>query len=447
MSETRYTEFLRTKARAIPQSGLKAEQLAADAALYPFQRKCAAWALERGRAALFEDCGLGKTPQQLKWAQAIGGRCLIVAPLAVSSQTQKEGIKFGIEVNHARHAGDLRPGINITNYEMVHHFHGEHFDSIVLDESSILKNYAGKYRQELTDFASRIPLRLCCTATPAPNDLMEIGTHAEFLGIMKRKEMLATFFTHDSGDTQQWRIKGHAQDEFWHWMATWCIAIRKPEDLGFENNGFRLPPLSVIQHTVKARRLSDMLFPVEGLTLTERRQVRRASMTDRVQLAAHLAHDCKTAFLCWCDLNAESAALTRNIDGAVEVKGSDSIEHKEAALIGFSRGEFRVLVSKPSICGHGMNWQHCADMAFVGLSDSYEQYYQAVRRCWRFGQTRPVNAHIVISEDEGQVLQNVQRKEQQASEMFDGLVAHLGEVRREETVRERRDMEIPKWLT
>ena len=440
-----YAAFLNGKRDAAAKHGRQARDV--NPMLYPFQRKCVEWACELGRAAIFADCGLGKTPMQLEWCRQMTsekGRALIVAPLAVSVQTREEGKKFGLEIKLARDPSDLGH-ISVTNYEMLEHFAGEEFEAVVLDESSILKNFAGKYRQYITEFCSRIPYRLACTATPAPNDYVEIGTHSEFLGVLSRVKMLARYFVNDSGDTGTWQLKGHAEQAFWEWMRTWCVAFRKPSDVGFDDTGFDLPALRIHEHCVEADAPVGQLFDVGSKSLQGRRDARRASLSERVGLAAEIANKRGTHLL-WCNLNAESAALAESIKGAVEIAGATPREQKERDMIGFSHGKIRVLVTKPSIAGFGMNWQHCASVIFVGLSDSWEQYYQAIRRCWRFGQTRPVDVHIVISEGEGDVLANIRRKENQASSMFDRLVASMAGTSRAQADAQT-GMEIPSWLT
>ena len=398
--------------------------------LFPFQADIVRWAVQRGRAAVFADCGLGKTPMQLEWARQIvghtGGNVLILAPLAVSLQTVREGVKFSVTVTACREQADVRPGVNIANYEMLSHFDAGSFDGIVLDESGILKAFGGVMRKEITEFGRQIPYRLACTATPAPNDLVELTNHAEFLEIMSGKEIIALYFTQDGNTTHAWRLKGHAKSNFWRWMATWSVAIRKPSDLGYPDDGFVLPALNMHQVTVGGKAHSGMLFPVEALTLEERRGARRDSLTERVEACAALVNASAEPWVIWCNLNTESEALTKAIPGAVEITGSDSNDHKETAMIGFTELSPRIVVTKPTIAGHGMNWQHCANMAFVGLSDSYEQLYQAIRRCWRFGQTRPVDVYVVTADTEGAVVRNIERKERQATDMMDNLVKHVG---------------------
>ena len=452
-----YEDFINTKRIISRPSGFEVNEVHSD--LFVWQSDIVRWALRMGKAALFEDCGLGKTPQQLAWAQKVhehtNDNVLILAPLAVSRQTKREGEKFGIAVNICRNGDDVRPGINIANYERLHLFSPSSFAGIVLDESSILKAQFGTMRRQINQFAKGIPYRLAATATPAPNDLVELINHAEFLGIMSEAEIKALFFTQDGNSSNKFRIKRHAEQEFWKWMASWSVALRQPSDLGYDDNGFALPPLNVHQMTVDLET-ADMgtLFAMTALTLDEQRKARNASLTDRVSVCAEMVNDSQLPWLVWCDLNSESEALKRAIPGAVEVKGSDSPEHKESAMIGFSEGAIRVLVTKPSIAGFGMNWQHCHKSAFVGLSHSYESYYQAVRRTWRFGQQHPVDAYIITSEADGPVVQNINRKEKQAIQMYEEIVRHMAvntqltpTARQEMAYIPKVTMKAPKWVT
>lgn len=424
-----YLDFIQSKTAKTHEIGFAVDPATLGHKLMPFQSECVARCLRWGRGLIAADCGLGKTPMQLVWAEKMhehtGRDVLIFAPLAVAQQTQREGVKFGVPVKVCRTQADVAPGVNITNYEMIEHFDPSHFGALVLDESGILKGYGSKTRKALGQFTDCIPYRLCCTATPAPNDLIEIINHAEFLGVMQGKEIIATYFIQDGNTTHKWRLKGHAKHDFWAWVSSWAIAVRRPSDLGFENGAFTLPALNIIQHTVDGHINEGFLTPMEAQTLMERAQARRESKDERVSKAAELANATDRPFLVWCDLNSESEALHKAIPDSVEVKGSDSIDHKIDAMIGFAEGRYRCLVAKPSICGFGMNFQICADMAFVGLSDSFERYYQAVRRCWRFGQTKPVNAHIICAETEGAVVSNIERKERESSEMMEQIVHHM----------------------
>jgi superfamily II DNA or RNA helicase len=423
-----YGEFLASKRKYAEPSGFDVPANALRPHLFPFQRDVTAWALRRGRAAIFAGTGMGKTAMQLEWADYVSRTTaqpvLILAPLAVASQTVHEGEKFKIAVNLCREASDVRGGVNITNYERFERFDAEQFAGVVLDESSILKSHDGKTRTALIDAFSRARYRLACTATPAPNDVMELANHAEFLGVSSRNEMLATYFVHDGGETQKWRLKGHAEEPFWEWLASWSVMFRSPADLGYDDADYRLPALQMHQHIIDATEVPEgLLFAVEAQTLIERNRARKSSTADRAARAATIVNaEPDEAWIVWCDLNAEADAVQRMIPGAIQVAGSDSSDVKEQRLSGFSEGRVRVMVSKPSIAGYGMNWQHCARVVFVGLSDSWEAYFQAIRRCWRFGQARAVDCHVVISSAEGAVLANIERKEREASKMLDAMV-------------------------
>lgn len=419
-----YAAFLKTKLLTDPSTGLSDLPLL-SAHLFGYQRDIVRWALARGRGAIFADCGLGKTPMQLEFAKHVPGDVLILTPLAVALQTVQEGIKFGIDVRYAKDASAITSRITVTNYDRLDHFDPTRFAGIVADESSILKAYDGATRTAIIEAFRETPFRLACTATPAPNDYMELGNHAEFLGVLTRAEMLATFFVHDGGETQKWRLKGHAESDFWKWVCSWAVMLRKPSDLGYSDEGFILPPCDVHQQTVASVVTDGHLFAMEAQTLQERLGARRDSIEDRVVACAQTVNATPGHWVIWCNLNAESDALTKAIEGAVNVEGSQSVEEKERRLFAFARGEIRVIVTKPSIAGFGMNWQHCHQMAFVGLSDSWEQYYQAVRRCWRFGQTEPVKVHVITAESEGAVVSNIKRKDADATEMAAKMVEHM----------------------
>jgi len=426
-----YQEFLESKQFRAASTGFKIPRKRLNQKLMPFQRDIVHWALARGRCGIFADCGLGKTFMQLEWANHVnaytGKPILLFAPLAVSQQTAREGRKFGIPVTIAAKQSEISDGINITNYEKLQHFTDPaQFGGLVLDESSILKGFDGKTRKLLTEWASCIPFRIACTATPAPNDYMELGNHAEFLGVMTCTEMLSMFFVHDGGDTSKWRLKKHAVNEFWKWVASWAVAIRRPSDIGYEDGDFVLPPLEIHQVTVGANSIPEgYLFPVEARTLQERNSVRKQSTSERVAACAKLVNDSDEPWIVWSNLNQESEELCAAIPDAVEITGSDTPQFKESQLLAFVDQEFRVLDTKPLIAGFGMNFQHCFNMAFVGLSDSYEQFYQAVRRCWRFGQKKKVHAYIITTEAEGAVVRNIERKEKQSIEMMEGMVRHM----------------------
>lgn len=435
----RYEDFLAGKQHIPPSCGFEVDKPAMNIHMFEWQKDITRWALRKGRAALFEECGNGKTIQQLEFADQVAKRegmpVLIVAPLTVGAQTLREAQKFGYSAAICRTQDDVTPGINITNYEMLQHFDGRSFAGVVLDESSILKNYTGKMRNQIIEMFKDTPYRPSCTATPSPNDYMELGNQVEFLGIMSRTEMLATYFIHDGSDTGKWRLKGHAEDRFWEWVSTWAVVLTCPGDLGYPNDGYILPSLNMTEHIVEVKSDGEYsLFGCEiAKTLTERRDARRASLRERCEQAAEIiAQNPDDQWVCWCDLNAESELLAEFIPNSEEVRGSDKPDAKEDALMRFANGALRVLITKPSIAGFGMNWQQCHNMIFVGLSDSYEQMYQAIRRCYRFGQKRPVNVHIVTSAAEGAVKANVERKEQQAAEMKRNMVQYTKEILRKD---------------
>lgn len=405
-----YESFIQSKAITSTASGLQVGTEDLNPLLFQFQKDIVRWALAKGKAAIFAGCGDGKTPMQLEWADQIrrrtGGLVLIVAPLAVAEQTKREGEKFGIPVNIASCQDDCIDQVNITNYEKLDKFVGSKFEAIVLDESSILKSFSGKVRNQIITMFSATPYKLACTATPAPNDYMELGNHSEFLGVMTRPEMLAMYFVHDGGQTSKWRLKGHAQDLFWRWLSSWCVVVDDPKELGYEIDGYDLPGMHISEIIVDGEE------PVqEVLTLSERRQARHDSLDERCKAAADLVNGSDEQWLVWCDLNAEGNKLHELIHDSVNVQGSDKSDFKAENMLAFAGGQIKCLVTKPSIAGYGMNWQNCHNMIFVGLSDSFEAYYQAVRRCWRFGQERDVNVYIIISAKEGAVKQNIERKE------------------------------------
>lgn len=452
----KYETFLRHKEITVPFSGIEINKAAINPKLFDFQRDIVLWALKKGKAAIFAGTGLGKTLMQLEWAKHIGGTVLILAPLAVSKQTISEGEKFGIEVNHCLSQEDIIDGgINITNYERMDRFDFSKLRGIVLDESSILKAQSGKIRSQLIEYCRQIPYRLACTATPAPNDLMELCNHSEFLGVMSSNEMLATFFVHDGGDTSKWRLKRHAVHNFWRWVASWSVMLTNPADLGYDGRRYNLPPLRISQNTVHTEQQPESLFAVEALTLQERQQARRDSVQDRAWACAEIVNADTDQWLVWCNLNSEAAALKSLIPDAVEISGSDKPEVKEKAAVDFAAGRIRVLISKPLIFGMGLNFQRCHKMAFVGLSDSFEQYYQSVRRCWRFGQENLVDVRIITADTEGAVVENIQRKEKQFEEMLRGMIAVTQNITKDNikaTTRQTKAyepqerMELPEWL-
>ena len=426
-----YKEFIENKQVLIESSGINIDRSELNAALFDFQKDIVRWALAKGRSAIFADCGLGKTIMQLEWAQKIVEHTdlpvLIVAPLSVSYQTQREGKRFGYAVNICSSQADVKSGLNITNYEKLDKFVSSKFSGVVLDESSILKSFSGKIRNQMIEMFRNTPFRLCCTATPAPNDYMELGNHSEFLGVMTRGEMLSMFFVHDGGETSKWRLKGHAEDVFWQWLATFSVFVDNPNNIGYDVSGYNLPPINIKEIVVDGKE------PVtEKLTLTERRQARKDSLIDRCTVAAELVNSSDDQWLVWCDLNDESHKLHELINASVEVQGSDKDTHKSSSMLDFSTGKIKCLVTKPKIAGFGMNWQNCHNMIFTGLSDSYEQYYQALRRCWRFGQTEAVNVYIIISSKEGCVKENIERKQKDFQKMQSEMTELTKEITKKE---------------
>ena len=425
-----YKSFLEKKTIVSKDTGFTVNRKDLNNNLFEYQKDIVIWALKKGKSAIFADCGLGKSLMQLEWAEKVheetNGSILILAPLAVTEQTYREGIKFGINSKVVECQEDVINGINITNYEKLDKFDTSVFNGIVLDESSILKSFTGKVRNQIIDNFKNTPYKLACTATPAPNDYMELGNHSEFLGVMTRSEMLAMYFVHDGGNTSKWRLKGHATDVFWQWMSSWAVVITNPRDLDYEVEGYDLPKLNIHEIIVDGDEPI-----VETLTLTQRRQARKESLEDRCKAASELVNNSDENWLVWCNLNDESKLLHELINDSVEVKGSDKAKHKTDSSISFANGDIKCLVSKPLIFGMGLNFQSCHNMIFVGLSDSYEQYYQAVRRCWRFGQEHEVNVYIVISAKEGCVKENIERKQEDANTMQQEMLKHTKEITKE----------------
>lgn len=453
---TDYAEFLWRKTHA-DRNGFT--PLFMPDFLFDFQAALVEWALLNGSAAKFADCGLGKTPMQLVWAENVvrhtNGRVLILAPLAVSAQTVREGEKFGIHVTRSSN-GTSRPGITVTNYERLHLFHPDDFAGVVCDESSILKSFDGALRGQITTFFRKLRYRLLCTATAAPNDYVELGTSSEALGNLGHVDMLNRFFVNDNktgacggsvrsfGKTLEWRFKGHAEMPFWRWVCSWARAIRKPSDLGFEDRGFVLPPLRQAEHIVADTCAAGGLFAATAVTLQEQREERRRTIKERCEKVAELTNHDRQA-LVWCHLNDEGDLLERLIPGAVQVAGADSDEAKEERLTAFADGKVRVLVTKPRIGAFGLNFQRCAHVTFFP-SHSFEQFYQGVRRCWRFGQAREVQVDIVTSAGERGVLDNLKRKAAAADEMFAKLVALMNDQMSLNMTRHEKREEIPAWL-
>jgi len=461
MATEDYTAFLERKAIIDSPTGIPSPE-PLNSALFDFQRAAVEWALKRGRAALFEGTGLGKTPQQCEWSRVVENYTkmpvLIVAPLAVAHQTIDEAKKIlGMDIRFAESGDDVGDrGVYITNYQKLDRFDPAAFGGVALDESSIIKSVDGKTKDKLMEMFASTPFRLACTATPAPNDYMELGNHAEFLGVMSSTEMLATFFVHDGGETQKWRLKGHAEQDFWKWLASWSLCIQSPADIGFDGSAYVLPKLRMHEVIVDCEGtvLPGDLFAMPARTLQERRGARGATIEQRAAKCVEIVGDSQEQWLIWCNLNTESKHATKVLN-ALEVTGSDSDESKTASLLGFAAGKIPRMVSKVSIAGFGLNLQSCHKMIFLGLSDSYEQLYQAIRRCWRFGQTQDVDVYIVISSLEGEVLRNIKRKEADAEAMTRALVEHMADFTKRELkaitrtkldYKPEQKVSLPSWL-
>ncbi len=426
-----YAEFLERKRKVEHGNGITGVELPSK--LFDWQAAIVRWTLKKGRAAIFADCGLGKSFMQTAWASGLGVRTLILAPLCVAEQTVMEAAKLGVSVRYSRNSHEAEGAqIAITNYERLDDFDLDDYQAVVLDESSILKAFDGKTRTKLIVACQNVPYRLCCTANPSPNDIAELANHAEFLGLMTRSEFLANWFVHDDAG---WRMKKHAVQPFYRWLASWAIALRNPSDLGYSDVGFVLPKLTIQDHILRVEGVTgDMLFPeMSTKGLTGRLSARRGSLEARVDEVVRLRHSHpQCQWLMWCGLNEEADGITEAISDAVNVEGSDTYAEKVGAVSGFLDGSIRTLVSKVRILGYGMNFQHCHHAVFCGLGDSYEQYYQAIRRCWRFGQKTPVTAHVIISEAEQVIVENVRRKEAAATALAEELIIHMRDFEREE---------------
>lgn len=433
-----YDEFLSSKSLRHPPCGIDADIADISDVLFPFQRQLVIWALRKGRSAIFADTGLGKTFMQLEWAKNIG-RTLIFAPLSVAEQTIREAGKLSHDIDIVYSRGDDNPTaqIVITNYEMAEHFDPADFDAVVLDESSILKSVDGKTKRRLNQSFKNTKYKLCCTATPAPNDITELANHAEFLGVMTRAQMLATFFINNSSDKVHggWKLKGHARESFYQWLASWGMSVKKPSDIGFSDDGYDLPEIDIRTNFVKTDYVPrGELFFTSLKGITERSAVRKHTMSARVARVVEIVRDSPSdsQWILWCGMNAESDALKKAMPEAHVLEGAQSHDHKAEVSRRFQEGEVRILITKPKISGFGMNFQNCHQMVFVGLSDSWEAYYQCIRRCWRFGQTSPVTADIVLSDAESAIYQNVMRKHSEAAAMSRELVQWVSEYEKEE---------------
>lgn len=452
----RYYNFIQSKTQVANDAGF--EPLWVPDFLFKFQRVLVEWAVRRGRSAIFADCGLGKTPIQLVWAENVarktGGRVLVLTPLAVSHQTVREARKFNIEAERSGD-GKLKTQIVVTNYERLHYFRPEDFQGVVADESSILKSFDGKTKGAVTDFMRTIPYRLLCTATPSPNDYIELGTSSESLGELGFMDMIARFFKKpqrtwtrkEEFQPGAYIFRGHAERDFWRWVCSWARAVRKPSDLGFDDDGFVLPDLTMNEHVVQSRTLPEgWLFDVPAVGLQEQRAERRRTIRERCERVADIATDTGRPVISWCHLNDEGNLLERLIPDAVQIAGKDSDDRKEEVFEAFASGEVRALVTKPTIAGFGVNWQHCAHQTFFP-SHSFEQWYQAIRRSWRFGQEHPVTVDVVTTEGEKNVLDNMQRKHEAAEKMMDNLVRMMNdELQIKSKPYGTTEERLPEWL-
>lgn len=454
-----YAEFLASKQVFAAPCGFEVDPGTLNPMLKPFQRDVCQWALRRGKAAVFAHTGLGKGPIQLEWANQVcrhtGGDVLLGAPLAVAEQFKEEAKKFDYRVTLCESREDVRPGINITNYDRIDRFNMVRFHGVALDESSCIKDWTSKTTKGLIETLKKTPYKLCSTATPSPNDHAELGTHAELLDVMTRAQMLAMFFEHDGGETSKWKLKGHGKRPFWKWVASWAVCLKLPSDLGYDDAGYILPPLNIQEHVVQVDMsvaTEGMLFRCPDLSATGLHKEMRLTCEARAAKVAELVcENPNVPWLIWCNTNYEADAIRALIADVVEVRGNTPRDKKKAALIGFALGEFPWMLSKPDIAGFGMNYQHCWNMAFCGLSYSFEKLFQAIRRCWRFGQVHPVNAHMVIAETEGPVLQSIRQKEAQ----YEELQSEMNAAMREEQLAARHksnkyehlmEMEVPAWL-
>lgn len=450
----RYEEFLQKKTHLSGEFGF--DPVFMPDGLFDFQKHLVEWAVRKGRAAIFADCGLGKSFMSLAWSQNIvqktGGKVLILTPIAVGKQFEQEGEKFGIEARVSRD-GQPKGDITITNYERLHLFDRNDYTGVVCDESSILKNIKGKTKGEVIDFMRKMPYRLCATATPAPNDPIELGTTSEAVGDMGAMDMLGTFFMnnekslHPAFIGSKWTFKPHAEKAFWKWVSTWARAIRKPSDFGFSDNGFILPEMTINDIVIdRSQPLPGMLFSVPAVGMWQERQERKITVEQRCEKVAELVsqHDCSVI---WGSMNIETDALAKMIPGAVNIKGGEDMDKREEMLMAFSAGEVKQLITKPKIGAFGLNWQHCAHMTFFP-DHSYEQFYQGTRRIWRFGQKRNVTIDVVMSEAQERVFNNLTRKSEAADRMFQMLVEHMSEAQKiTNQTQFHNTINLPSWLT
>ena len=454
-----YYDFLNEKSLNSIEHGFDADESLFYHGIKDHQRVSIIWACKKGRSALFFDTGLGKTLSQLEWSKQVNIHTkkpvLIVAPLAVTQQTKRESEKFGIDTKIAESKDDVKNGIYITNYEKLHKFDCSVFSGVVLDESSILKGLFGKLRKQITESFINTPYKLSCTATPSPNDFMEFGTQSEFLNVMSQTEMLAMFFIHDGGEASKWRMKGHGKVKFWEWLATWSIYISSPSDLGFDGKEYELNDIEYHEHIINTTPETGELFSKPAQGLLDRNRARRDTVEKRCKLVAELVNNFNDNCVVWCNLNDESELLHKLINDSVEIKGSTDKDKKVNAMLDFADNKIKCLITKPKLAGFGMNWQSTNKCVFVGLSDSFEQYYQAIRRQWRFGQDKTVHVHIVSADTEGAVVENIKRKESQHKITAKEMINHMKKITIENVTKTKQDKTdyipdveflLPSWI-
>jgi hypothetical protein len=458
-----YQTYLASKKLRIMPKGFDVAQTDINPMLFDWQRAVVQWACKQGRAALFEECGLGKTIQQLEWARLVavhtGKPSLVLTPLAVAHQTVAEAKKLNLSATYCRSqadADDSGSPVIVANYEMLAALDAGKYGGVVLDESSILKSFSGAIRNQLIETFTHTPYRLACTATPAPNDHMELGNHAEFLGLMQRVQMLAMYFKHDGGSTAEWRIKRHGEKDFWKWVTSWAVCVSKPSDLGYSDAGYDLPPLNLHEHVVPVDHSraeeKGQLFMDGTISATALWAEKRLTVDARCQLAANLVNEHPDEFTTiWCDTNDEADALRDLLPDAVEVRGSDSVANKEKKLNAFSDQQVKQIITKPDIAGFGLNWQHSTRQIHVGVTYSFEKTYQALRRSWRFGQKHEVNAHLISAESEGGITQALKRKQLAHAEMQAQMTTAMREnglaIERPAIIkRESKSMQLPAWM-
>lgn len=443
---TEYQKFLESKRAVVITTGKTPGDI--HPVLFDFQKDLVKWAVRKGRCALFADTGLGKTIMQIEWARLINEPTLILAPLAVAQQTIREAfLKLNVDVKYCRHQSEVEGLITITNYEMLEHFDPVKFKAVVLDESSILKNYTGKTKQQLIKAFKNTPYKLCCTATPAPNDLLELGNHSEFLGIMPSNEMISRWFINNSMAAGDYRLKKHAEKDFYRWLCSWAMTVSKPSDLGYEDGNFNLPPLNIMDVVVNvpdAPTPEGMLFDISAPSATGLHKMKRHSSSYRAAKLAEMVNNTQGFWTVWCDTNYEADELVKLIPEAVEVRGSDNLGKKEANIVAFSEGKARIIITKSEITGFGLNWQHCHQVTFIGVSYSFERFYQAVRRSWRFGQTQPVNVYIITTPEEQSIIEAVMTKEEMFKNMKSGMAEAVKDMQIDELKGNRKLIDAPE---